>query len=487
MRVLKQCSRPRYRPLDTDTVQRNGFNVQVQRFIAAPYGDIHFRFLHGTLEFAEGRYDLVVDGQDYVTVFQLIFGRSPCNQPRDAECTSFVRIVLFEFLQPRLVHTEFACREQWRVTEFDLERINGLPGTHEIHEFIDQFAGNTAVELPGITTGLVGKARPLGHDFAFPVDQHAVNLARRIDQGNRLQVRISETHGARQRQTDRLDGCHRAGLMDKLVVAHQSYYQDIFSDFQLVGRQRGGPGRRIPDQFRVVADHCKIVQRMNVFDLAVYLQRTGKCNCHVTHGNGNSVAVDNHVSAFLVDDEAGAVIVPVGNAGYRIRQVERDHDERRCDGVDAPITVAGELGAARLGRRRFGPGAQVLAGPDTGLVVAHAITNRKPGSIHFDGAHDAVSRVFDRIEADIGTVAVGQSGEFCFQFRDVIDGLAANFGNYRAARYRRARQDIARVCNVDAAYRVIVMPRLLIREIVHDCVAEFEKLVWRDLVKVVYK
>ncbi len=201
---------------------------------------------------------------------------------------------------------------------------------------------------------------------------------------------------------------------------------------------------------------------MNVLDLAIHLQRSGERDRHVAHCDRHGIPVDDDVAAFRIDDQSSAVVVPVGNAGYRIRQVKRNHNQRRRNRVYTRITVARELGAARLGRRWFGPGTQILAGPDAGFVIAHAITHRKPGAIHFDGSHDAVSRIFDRRETESGSVTIGQVGKLTLQIRNAVDDFAANLGDDCTPRNRRARQDITGICHVDTADRMVVMPRLLI-------------------------
>ncbi len=68
---------------------------------------------------------------------------------------------------------------------------------------------------------------------------------------------------------------------------------------------------------------------MDVDDASGHLHGAGESNLHIADTHRHRISIDDDETALRVHDEAGSVIVALGNSRHGIRHVERDHDERR--------------------------------------------------------------------------------------------------------------------------------------------------------------
>ncbi len=85
--------------------------------------------------------------------------------------------------------------------------------------------------------------------------------------------------------------------------------------------------RRIVDRLRVVRDNREIVQRVQLLDLGLDLERAGKSHGNITDSHRHRIAIDEHEPALLVDDHAGTVVMTIRDARNRVRQIEgHDHE-----------------------------------------------------------------------------------------------------------------------------------------------------------------
>ena len=134
-------------------------------------------------------------------------------------------------------------------------------------------------------------------------------------------------------------------------------------------------------------------------------ERAGERHGDVADRNGHGIAIDDDVTPFRVDNEAGTVVMTIRYAGHRVRQVEGHHDQRRRDRARTRIVVAGKAGTAdgrRLRRRTF---RQLPARPDAGGVVARTAAHREPDPVHVERPHHDVLRIVDGHVAQRFTVA----------------------------------------------------------------------------------
>ncbi len=243
--------------------------------------------------------------------------------------------------------------------------------------------------------------------------------------------------------------------------------------------------RRRADTRGIVRNDRKVVQWMHLFDLSLDLQRAGERDGHVTDRNRHGVSVDQHVAALLVDDQPGAIVVPLGDTGQRVRQVECDDYQGRRHGIRNRIGMPGQFCTARLGRLGRRPGGEVAAWPRALLIVALAAPRREPYPVHFDQAHDRVLRVLHRDVTRLGTLAIGQIVQRGLKVIQVFDRLTVHLDDDRATRNCRFRQQVAGVGNVNSGRRAIVMTGLLVRQLVDNRVAELQVLVRRNLVQII--
>ena len=116
-------------------------------------------------------------------------------------------------------------------------------------------------------------------------------------------------------------------LVHELVVALDADDPDLVTRPQGLRIEYRFLHGRFADACRVVGDDGVVVQRVQLFDPAFDLERSGKRDAHVADGNWYRVAVNEDIAPLLVDDQAGAVVVTVPDAGQRVRQVEGHNHE----------------------------------------------------------------------------------------------------------------------------------------------------------------
>ena len=135
----------------------------------------------------------------------------------------------------------------------------------------------------------------------------------------------------------------------------------------------------------------EVVQRVHVLDAARHLDRARERQPHVADRHRHGVAVDDDQAALGVDDEAGAVVVAVGDAGDR---------STACRNSPARATARARLRRGRRSARTWcalAPGSTAAAaarrstqGHIPGRVVALAAPHREPAPVH---AHRRASGV----------------------------------------------------------------------------------------------
>ena len=165
-----------------------------------------------------------------------------------------------------------------------------------------------------------------------------------------VEIALTELHGARQRQLDRIQRRHLRGARVELAVgSHADHPQRSRRALMRRSNKLRALDRRGADELRVVADDGEVVQRMHEFHLAGNLQRAREDDAHVAHGDGHGVAIDDHQPACRIHHQAGAAIVALGDARHRIRHVEAHAHQRRRECRGARIVGPGEArDAARL-------------------------------------------------------------------------------------------------------------------------------------------
>ena len=96
------------------------------------------------------------------------------------------------------------------------------------------------------------------------------------------------------------------------------------------------------------------MQRVDVDDAAGDLQRPAERDAHVANRLRDRVAVDHHVAALRIDDQARAVVVLLGHARDGVGHVEVDQHQRGRDLAEARIAAGRRSGRGRprAARRR---------------------------------------------------------------------------------------------------------------------------------------
>ncbi len=133
------------------------------------------------------------------------------------------------------------------------------------------------------------------------------------------------------------------------MVGSQPDNGNLVAGFERRVGKRGLANRRVADQGRVIGDHRHVVQRMDELDASRDFYRARESNPDVAHRDRHGVAVDNDPAALGVDDQAGAVVVPVRHTGNRVGHAVVDENERRHDLLDVRLPLGRE---ARLLRSR---------------------------------------------------------------------------------------------------------------------------------------
>ena len=213
---------------------------------------------------------------------------------------------------------------------------------------IEQVGGNAAILLHDLAARFVGEARPARDHLAALVDQHAVVVARAVDQRDRLEVGVAELQRARQRERDRID--RRDGRRARLHFAVRRARRPPTPARPAAARRRAA-SRRAPASSPMsvgsyettarLCSGCTYSTRPGISIVPANVRRTSPS------GDGHGVAIDEHQPALGIEDHARAVVAALGDAGHGIRHVEVDQHERRRELVDDRI---GRLRVAR-GRR----------------------------------------------------------------------------------------------------------------------------------------
>ncbi len=319
---------------------------------------------------------------------------------------------------------------------------------------------------------------------AFAIHQHAVEIPRRVEQLRHFDVGVTELHGARQRQFQRIQRAHRGGARLQLAVTVHAHHRDSHAILQRGGIQAGALHRCGADQLRVVGDHGEVVQRMHVDHLAGNLQRSTEGQPHVTQRKRHGVAVGNHQAALGIHDQSGAVVVAVADAGQRERHVEGQLHQRWRQRGGGLVAHHRQLRGATGGGARCRSRRQFLAGPDAAGIVAPAAGGREPAAIHAHGAHHRVGGLIQRHEAHRGAIAITQRAQLHREHLAVRHGLVVELGDQRAARHAGGGQRIAGIGHVHAGHRQVEETRLLVGQVVHHRLAELQEAGWGDGIQV---
>ena len=174
--------------------------------------------MHGLLELAIGRDDLVVNGEQHVTVLQLTRGIGTRDDARDRQRPSLDRVGFFKPPEPIFVDAHLSRGEQRSVNELGFERVERGFAPGLVDEFHDELCADATAELSGITAAGRDKARPQRLYASAIVYHDTVEIVGRIDEADALDVRIAEPQRPRQRQYHRIDRRHLALLVDDLMV-----------------------------------------------------------------------------------------------------------------------------------------------------------------------------------------------------------------------------------------------------------------------------
>jgi hypothetical protein len=107
-----------------------------------------------------------------------------------------LRIVFLEALDPLVRQPELAGVRQGLHIELGLEGVQRPAADHHAEHLRDQFCRDAAVDLFEFALRFEGKTRPQGQHIALFVRQHAVVVARGIDEAHRLQIAVAEAQRA---------------------------------------------------------------------------------------------------------------------------------------------------------------------------------------------------------------------------------------------------------------------------------------------------
>ena len=158
-------------------------------------------------------------------------------------------------------------------------------------------------------------------------------------------------------------------------------------------------------------------------------------------------------AALGIDDQAGAVVVALGDARYRIRHIEGDEHQRWRDRRRVLVVDARQLRRCGRRRRRLCRRRQVAAWPVADMIVALARARGEPASIDAYRAQLAGVGIVDGHIAHGSARAVTQLAHRGGEIRQVLDLLRVQLGDDRAARHACGIEDIARGGDEHAAHR----------------------------------
>ena len=170
---------------------------------------------------------------------------------------------------------------------------------------VDEIRRNAAIDLLELALRLEGEARPEREHLALLVRDHAVDVVRRIDQIDRLEIAVAEAQGARQRKRDRIDARDFGALRHDLRIAALAHHPDVLAGRELLGHERRGAHRRCADRS---ADRRRPRARLCSGWMNSTLPGTStravEGDAHIAHRERHGVAIDHHEAALGVDDHA---------------------------------------------------------------------------------------------------------------------------------------------------------------------------------------
>ena len=423
MRSLQGGTRPDQDPVDIPAVESHG--VQVHRFLhtVTPHRHSDIGLLHGALDLSETVHDLAVDRQNQIAREDERGCGRPCDQAIDLQYLPSQLVMLFEAPDPVVGQAQFPGVRQGFHVELGFERIELFAILHDFNHFGDQVGGNPPIDLLEFACGLEGEARPQRQYITLLIGQHAVEIARRVDQIDGLQVTVPEAQRTRQRERDDVDAGDLRFLRHDLRVAMLPDDPNVIPGGQLLGQQRCRPDGGIADGFRIVRNHREIMQWMDEFNLAGNFHGAIEGDAHIAHGERHRIAVDDHQAAGGIDDETRAVVILLRHAGYRVGHVERHRHERGRQFVDSYIAGLCELRGGRLQSGRLRTRGDTYTRPGSQDVVALALARREPASIHPDDLQLSGPWILQRHVEHRRPRAVGEAGKRCFEIRQRVDLL----------------------------------------------------------------
>ncbi len=214
------------------------------------------------------------------------------------------------------------------------------------------------------------------------------------------------------------------------------------------------------------------MQGVDIDDASRHLNGAGESDRNVADPHRDRVAIYDDQAALGVDDQAGAVIVALGNAGNRIRHVEGHHRQRRRERGQQRILVLRKLRRADFRILGSRPCHQVAAVPDALGIVALAVVRGEPTPVHAQRAQVAAVGIVHRDVADGRPVAVAELRQPRLHVGQVLHLMVVHVRDHRTARDAGRAEYIARACDIHAAHRDIEVTGLLIGQRVHDGIAE---------------
>ena len=314
MRRLQCRARPLHQAIDIRSGKLRGGDVERLLALAAPHRDLHMILVgRGSLHLAKARHHAAIDREQQIALLQALRRRGAADQAHHGQRLAPRRRVLREPPRPALRQADLARSRQRQHPELGLERVQRALVAHPIEHIGHQVDRHAARILRQLAAALVREARPGAQNVAGLVGQYAVEFQRRIDELHGLDIAVAEAHGARQRQLQRIDARDLGPAGMQLAVTAQSHHPHRFAGHQFARRQPRGPHRRAADQRRIVGDDREVVLRMDVHHAPRNLHGAGEGHRHVADRHRHGVAIDHHQAPLRIHDQAGAVIVALGD------------------------------------------------------------------------------------------------------------------------------------------------------------------------------
>ena len=131
-----------------------------------------------------------------VALAQHLAGFRAAGDARHAQHLARLGILGLDLAQPGLRQAQASGFGQRARIQLHIQRMQGRAAAHMVEHLGDQLDGHAAIGLRDAARAFHREAGPQRLDGAVLVDQHAIELVRRIQQLDSFEVGVAELHAA---------------------------------------------------------------------------------------------------------------------------------------------------------------------------------------------------------------------------------------------------------------------------------------------------